>query len=261
MSLGIHGGAGRPAFSFFFGNSINWEGVAINFPNTLQSLTFHTAALPYSQPFGFSDKCSPRKARNADSPPLPPDAVFETDPYKDRPTDLAPPTRLSHGSVVTWLQTHRGEWKGGQGKTRHVGAGRGGERHLLFPLEKERQGHDWLEGQRTNPRTGCGLRRGGWDQSCEREGQSKACSFGFLRSFCPPSSESPSSTLTSSWMASRPRACFRESVIKTPAALVVHSGRMGRAGPEPERDGPKDTQQIRLDLGLARGSGKEWGEI
>lgn len=37
--------------SLFFKNSIIWERVVINFQNTLQSPTFHTA--PYSQPFGF----------------------------------------------------------------------------------------------------------------------------------------------------------------------------------------------------------------
>lgn len=39
----------------------------------------------------------------------------------------------------------------------------------------------------------------------------------------------------------------------TLAALSTHSSLMGRAGPETGRDLPKDTQQIRLDLGPEKG--------
>lgn len=40
-----------------------------------------------------------------------------------------------------------------------------------------------------------------------------------------------------------------------PVALLIHSRQMERAGPETERDVPKDTQQIRLDLYLERSRG------
>lgn len=46
--------AERATVSFL--KSIIWERVVNDFQNTLQSLTFHTTQLPYSQPFGFSDK-------------------------------------------------------------------------------------------------------------------------------------------------------------------------------------------------------------
>lgn len=53
--------------------------------------------------------------------------------------------------------------------------------------------------------------------------------------------------------AGRPAEGGREESRRPPAALLLHSSLMGRAGPEMEKDVPKDTQQLRIDLDLERG--------
>lgn len=57
--------------------------------------------------------------------------------------------------------------------------------------------------------------------------------------------------------AGRPAEGEGEESRRPPGALWMHSGLMGRAGPEMEKDGPKDTQQLRADLDLERGGGNE----
>lgn len=60
--------------------------------------------------------------------------------------------------------------------------------------------------------------------------------------------------------AGRPAEGKREESRRHPAALLMHSSLMGRVGPEMEKDGPNDTQQLSLDLHLERGRGNEGGK-
>lgn len=57
--------------------------------------------------------------------------------------------------------------------------------------------------------------------------------------------------------AGRPAEGGRKESRRPPAALLMHSSLMGRAGPEMEKDVPNDTQQLRLDLDLERSRGNE----
>lgn len=84
----------------------------------------------------------------------------------------------------------------GNGKPRHVGAGRGGEHHFHFPLSfplKKKKGRGVIgrKGREQTPEQCVSSRGGRWDPSPKRregKGQGSACSIKFLRSFCRPSS-------------------------------------------------------------------------